>query len=142
MVDAKEYLKQIKYLDARIDSMLDTLEGLKAQTVRITQTIKQDVVTGGGSQDRMAESIAKIVDLEEEINRKIDYFVDEKAKALRLLEKMRNPDYLLILQKRYIDYKTFEQIAQEMNYTHRWICKLHGRALQVFAKVLEAEGGD
>lgn len=137
--EAKDYLLQIKLLDAQIDCMLNTVQGLRDSLLRITPVLKDDVVSGSSSHDRMSATIAKIVDLEKEINAKVDDMVDRKSRVIRLLEKVRNPDYLTILQRRYVDLASFEEIAAEMHYTYRWICKLHGRALQTFAKIMDEE---
>lgn len=137
--EAKDYLMQIRLLDTQIDCMLSNVDSLRESLLRITPTLKQDVVTGGSSHDRMSSTIAKIVDLEKEINVKVDAYIDKKAQIIRLLEKVRNPDYLKVLQLRYIDYNTFEEMALEMHYSHCWICRLHGRALQTFAKIMDKE---
>ncbi len=134
--DPKEYLMQIRILDTKINSMLDTLENLRASVLRITPVLKQDVVSGGSAPDRMSTTMAKIVDLQNEINQTIDRYVDEKANIIRLLDKIHIPDYLQVLQKRYIEYQTFEEIAAEMHYSYCWICRLHGRALQAFGRIL------
>lgn len=137
--EVKDYLLQIRLLDAQIDCMLSNVDSLKESLLRITPVLKQDVVTGGSSHDRMSSTIAKIVDLEKEITEKIDTLVDRKAQVISQLEKVRNPDYLKVLQLRYIEYKTFDDIAMEMHYSHCWICRLHGRALQTFAKIMNQE---
>lgn len=137
--EAKDYLLQIRLLDTQIDCMLSNVDGLRESLLRITPTLKQDVVTGGSSHDRMSTTIAKIVDLEKEINAKVDTYIDKKAQIIRLLDKVHNPDYLKVLQLRYIEYETFEEIASDMHYSHCWICRLHGRALQTFAKILDKE---
>jgi len=137
--EAKDYLMQIRLLDTQIDCMLSNVDSLRESLLRITPTLKQDVVTGGSSHDRMSSTIAKIVDLEKEINAKVDTYIDKKAQIIRLLEKVRNPDYLKVLQLRYIEYESLEEVSSEMHYTYRWICKLHGRALQTFAKILDKE---
>lgn len=137
--DPKDYLMQIRILDIKIDSMLDTLDNLRASVLRITPVLKQDVVSGGSAPDRMSSTMAKIVDLQNEINQTIDRYVDEKANIIRLLDQIHIPDYLQVLQKRYIEYQTFEEIAADMHYSYRWICKLHGRALQAFGRLLNQE---
>lgn len=137
--EAKECLAEIRLLDTQIDCMLSTVDGLRDSLLRITQMPKEDMVTGGSSHDRMSTTIAKIVDLENEINAKVDILVDKKARIVRLLEKVRHPDYLKVLQLRYIEYDTFEEIAAEMHYSYCWICRLHGRALQVVGKLLKEE---
>ena len=101
--EAKDYLLQIRLLDAQIDCMLSSVQGLRDSLLRITPTLKQDVVTGSSAHDRMSATVAKIVDLENEINAKVDALVDRKAQVIRLLEKVRNPDYLKVLQMRYIE---------------------------------------
>ena len=138
MSEAKEYLERIKLYDAIVDSGLEELAMLKSKVERITPTMKDG---GGGNssvQDKMAEMVAKIVDLQEEINRNVDIFVDMKREASVLLKKIRNADFYKVLHMRYIQYKSFVQIAAEMGLTERGASKLNGRALQAFDKVLKA----
>lgn len=139
MRNAKEYLSNIRRYDTMIDSMLDEVDSLYAMVTRITPVLKDDVVSGSGQQDKLGNAVTKIVDLKAEINKKIDEFVDLKQEASSLLAKVSNPDHYKVLHKRYILYESFEYIAADMNYSYRWICKLHGRALQAFAKILEEE---
>ena len=137
--EAKDYLMEIRLLNTQIDCMQSSVDGLRESLLRITPTLKEDVVTGSSTHDRMTTTIAKIVDLQREINQKIDGLVYRKAQVIHQLEKVRNPDYLMILQRRYVDLDSFEEIAAEMHYTYRWICKLHGRALQAFSKIMDEE---
>lgn len=134
--NAKRYLQQIGRCDSRINAMLAEVDGLYAMVTKITPTLKADVVTGGGSQDKIGDAVAKIVDLKDEINREIDRFVDLKREALAMLDKMENHLYYIILHRRYVQYDSLEQIAADMHYTYRWVCILHGRALQEFDGVL------
>lgn len=133
---AKKYLQQIGQCDDRINAMLAEVDGLYAMITKITPTLKQDIVTGGGSQDKIGEAVAKIVDLKEEINREIDRFVDLKREAAAMLNKLENHLYYIILHRRYMQHETLEEIAADMHYTYRWVCILHGRALQAFVEVL------
>jgi len=45
-----------------------------------------------------------------------------------------NTKYLQVLYKRYVEYKSFEQIAVEMGYTYDYIRKIHIKALRNFEK--------
>jgi len=139
MGNAKEYLLKIKYYDDRINYGLEEYEKLKAMVTRITPVLKRDVVTASGSQDKLGDTVAKMADLLTQINRDTDTFVDLKREAKALLDKVKNPTYYKILHKRYVLYHSLEQIAVEMNYTYRWVKRLHGRALQAFEKVMKEE---
>ena len=138
MSEAKEYLERIKWYDVMIDSKLEELQNLQAVAKRITPAMKPSGGSGGnGSQDKLGDTMAKIVDLQEEINRDVDIFVDMKREAAALLKKVKRPDYFKVLHKRYVLYESFERIATEMEITYRGVCYIHGRALQAFDKVLE-----
>ena len=135
--EAKKYLERIKWLDVLIDSKLEELEKLNSLVKRITPVMSAASGAGGGNQDRLGDTVAKIVDMRNEIDKATDVFIDMKREAIALLERIERPEYYQVLHKRYIQYKSLENIAVELNYSWRWVCKLHGRALQAFEKVLE-----
>lgn len=80
----------------------------------------------------MENTICKIVDLEQEINRDIDRLVDLKAEAREALAQLTNPDESLILEMRYLLRNTWEEIAEETGYSVRHVTRLHGSGLQHF----------
>jgi DNA-directed RNA polymerase specialized sigma24 family protein len=139
---AKTYLLKIKNYDTRIDSSLQDLADLEELVTRITPVLKPDIVSSSGNKDKLGDTVAKIADLREQINRETDEFVDLKEQALALLKKMdtqnpKHPEYYEILHQRYVKYYTFEKIAAEVGYCIRNIWNVHGRALQAFQKVLD-----
>ena len=141
MSEAKEYLMGLALLDARIDSRQCELDDLHDRLTHITATLSPDKGGGGACvQDKMASTVARIVDLQAQINAEIDSFVDRKGKALRMLDGMKNPVHMTILHRRYFLGQSFERIASDMNYSWRWVCKLHGRALQEYERVMKENG--
>lgn len=128
-IDVKSYLKQIRLYDTHIHTKLEELSQLKESITKITTTLKADVVSSSGSQDKLGDAVAKIVDLQNEINADIDRFVDAKKEVSSVLEKVDDPDQLQVLERRYVLFETFEQIAYEMNMTYRNVCYIHGKAL-------------
>ena len=142
MGDAKAYLQQIKLHDARIDRNIEELDNLRSMTTKITATWKDDVVSGTGNQDKLGAAVAKIGDLQTEIDRDIDAYIDMKRSVWDLLNRIENPDQLQILYKRYFKYEHWEQIACEMNMTYRNVCYIHGRALQAVSELLKGENNE
>lgn len=138
---AKVYLNKIKECDDKINAKLAEIDHLYELATRITPYIKENAgASPGGNQDKLGEAVSKIADLRSEVNRDIDSLVDMKRKIIGMMEKLKNPDHYRVLHFRYILYYTFERTATEMNYSYRGICYLHGRALEEFAKLMEAEG--
>ena len=137
MIDAKAYLQQVKVYDTHIDNKLEELARLKTLATQITSTIKPVVAFGGGNQDKLGTIVAKIVDLENEIDEAVDAYVDKRREASRLLEKLEDADQVAVLHKLYFEFKTWPEIALEMHMTKRNAQYIHGRALQHVRKELE-----
>lgn len=137
MMDVKNYLKQIHLLNVRIDSQMSERKNLMEMITKITSTFKDDYGASSGYSDKLGNSIAKIVDLENEINENIDNLVDMKADILCTLEKFNDPDQYQVLYKRYFKNETLEKIACDLNMTYRNVCYIHGKALNTFADILE-----
>lgn len=136
MSNAKEYLQKIRLYDSRINNSLEELSALEEMVTRITPVLKPDVVSSSGNQDKLGDAVAKICDLKVQINRDIDTYIGLKQEAVGKLKKVEKAEYYDILHKRYVEFQSLEQIAVSMNYTYRWIRRLHGRALQAFEKVM------
>lgn len=134
---AKEYLKSIKKADAIINEKLKERDQLQGMRYRITQTLKPVMVSGGGPHGGFTDASDRLIDLEREIDREVDRFVDMKREADALLRQLDNEQHYKVLKRHYILFESLEKIAGDMNYTYRWICILHGRALQCFQRVLD-----
>ena len=133
---AKAYLQKIRLYDVQINSKIEELEKLRSMTTKITPTLSGDVVSGSRSQDKLGDAVARIVDLEAEIDRRIDILCDLKLNAMELLDKLQNPNHYEILHKRYFQFKSLEQISVDMGYSYRNICYIHGKALQAMTVVM------
>ena len=127
---AKEYLGQAYRLDQRINSKLEQVMSLRDLTTKATATISD--MPGGGSRNvyRMQDIIGKIIDLEDEINQDIDALVDLKREMVATIKAVADPECQTLLELRYLCFKTWEQIAVDMQYSTRNIYKLHDRAIK------------
>ena len=65
-----------------------------------------------------------------------DIIIESYNHGVRAINLVNDDALKLLLIKRYMSNKTFEQIAYEMNYSYMHICRLHGRALQEIQKML------
>ena len=142
MIDAKRYLQQIKQCNMRIQIKMEDLEQMRAFTTKVTSTLTDMSVSGTKNNDKLADAIVRIADLQNDINCEIDRFVDLKKEVSTVIDKVSNEDQHTVLYKRYVLFKTFEKIACEMNMTYRNVCYIHGRALQAVAAVMAGENSE
>lgn len=129
----KEYLYQLKDIDNLISTYQEEADMLMTRLTSTTQRIKEVNVISS-QKNQFDDTIAKVLDLRNEINAQIDKYVDMKAEARKIVEKIQPLKYQTVLIKYYFQNKTFEQTAVEMGKSYQWVCELHGRALQEFEK--------
>lgn len=72
----------------------------------------------------------KLIDLENEFDADIDRLVDLKIEINRVIKTVNDTDCELLLELRYLNFKTEEQIATIMGFTFQWIHSLDKKALQ------------
>nr|DAE75112.1 MAG TPA: Protein of unknown function (DUF1492) [Caudoviricetes sp.] len=134
---AKEYLSQAYRLDQRIDSKIAQVASLNDLATKCTATLTGMPRNPNRGGSTMADAVCKIVDLQEEINRDIDRLVDLKREIVVVIKAVENPEYQVMLEKRYLSFQTWEQIAVDMNYSIQHIYRLREKA---YAAVQVPEG--
>ena len=137
LLNAKQYLRQLRRLSDIVQSKLDQIEALRSLAQKITHVPKTVSVQESIPEDKMTEIISKIVDLQKELKTDIDNLLDLKLKITHQINNIDNDDYKLLLMLRYLNFKTWEEIAVEMGYTYQWIHVLHGRALKYFQEKIQ-----
>ena len=130
---AKEYLQQLQRLDTVINQKIKEVHDLRLQAQSGGLDYSKERVQSSPSRDApFVKPICRIIDLEAEINAEIDRFVDEKHKIINQIQGLKNSDYISLLFKRYVEFKKFETIAVEMNFTYQYVLNMHGYALKEF----------
>lgn len=127
---AKEYLSQARLLDNRINAKIQQVASLNDLATSATATLSGMPHSPNRASSKMADAVVKIVDLQHKINEDIDHLVDLKREIMRMIKAIPNTEYQLILEKRYLCFMPWEQIAVDMGYSIQHIYRLHDRALQ------------
>ena len=135
----KEYLSQAKFLDQRINSKIQQVAALNDLATKATSTLTGMPRNPNHATSTMEEAIAKIIDLQAEINSDIDTLVDLKRDLSATIKAVGNTEYQTVLEKRYLCFQSWEQIAVEMGYDLRWLYRIHGKALDEVQAVNHCE---
>lgn len=135
----KEYLGQAYRIDNRINSKLEQISSLHDLATKATSTISDMPRAATRNIHRMEDIIVKIMDLEEEVNKDIDALVDLKMDITHLIKLVDNHEYQIILEQRYLCFKTWEQISVDMGYSIQHTFRLHDKALKEISSIYEDE---
>lgn len=130
----KEYLTQISRLNRMIQNKLSEISQLRELACSISAIKNEERVQASPNPDKIGCAYAKIDEMERNLDKMIDEFVDKKNEIISQIEGVEDEIYYDILFSRYIEKKTFEKIATDMEYSFRQVTRLHGKALQEFER--------
>ena len=134
---AKEYLNQAKTLDQRINVKLDRVSRLRAMTQKITASLDGEQVSRTRNVTSLEDAIIRLMEEEESLNAAIDRLVDLKREVSGVLKQIDDTDCQLLLELRYMCYRSWEEIAEVMHMHIRTVYKVHGRALLKVEAILQ-----
>lgn len=85
---------------------------------------------GNGSENRYI----KYAEYSRLIDSRIDRLYQVKNEILTVISAVENNTYRTLLILRYVQFKTWEEIADCMGYEVRWLYRLHQKALKMCEK--------
>ena len=125
----KEWLNRGWKLDKEIDALLSEQRRAFDIACSTTTSLTQDKVQT--SQSNSAENkFINYANYSKMIDVRIDELYAIKQEILQAINTVKDSAYRTLLIERYVNFKTWEQIAVDMNYCWRQIMRLHGQALQ------------
>ena len=137
---AKDYLERTIRLNRKINSLLKDKEMWLQMAYNISKDTTQPHYNPNRSTAATYEKcIAYADELESRICAEIDRLADMKAEVMSKILQIGRVDCQLILQMRYINFRTWEDIATELNYSQSWLFKKHALALRLFEKTLKED---
>ena len=75
------------------------------------------------------DAVIKIIELENEINKDVLELVEIKAQIMDSIKAVQDPELQLLLELRYLNYVSWEQIALKLSFSIDNVFKLHKKAL-------------
>lgn len=129
-MNAKDYLLQARYLDERITSKTQQIASLNDLATRCTSTFSDMPRNPNHGGSRLEDCIIKIINLEDSLKKDIEKLVDLKREIMGVIKAVPNVEYQTLLEKRYLCFITWEQIAVDMNYSMQHIHRMHSSALK------------
>lgn len=135
-LSAKMYLSQLEMIDIQINQDIERLEELKADAMSTGGIdYSRDRVQTSQVGDRLCSDVSRYVAFDEEINAEIDRFVDAKEQIIREIRELHNVNYVQVLYKVYVQFKTVKVASQEMRKSYSHTVSLHNQALKAFEEL-------
>lgn len=135
-LSAKKYLSQLELIDTQINQDIERLEEMKQSAMSISGIdYSKDRVQTSPVGDKLCSSVARYTAFDEKINKEVDRFVDAKEQIIREIRGLRDVNYIQVLYKVYVQFKTVRIAAQEMKKSYRYVVQVHNQALKAFEEM-------
>ena len=136
-MNAYEYLSQAYMLEQRIQTKLHHISALRSLAQTVSSFTDKEPVSHTRNVTQLEDTVIKIMQQEEELNAEIDRLVDLKREIMEVLDEVKDMNYRLILEKRYLCFESWPKIGEEMGHSDRWAQLKHQAALRVVQQILD-----
>lgn len=132
-MNAQKYLQQIKVLETKIKQKEEQIEYLKegasgAGAIRYDK----DKVQTSMTDSKLESLVIQYMTLEQEVQEQILHLEQVRHRIIGEIQELHDDRYINVLFKRYVEIKSYELIAVEMNYSFDYVKELHRDALEDF----------
>lgn len=135
---AKAFLQRYRAILFRQESLVRTLDALRARQVNTTVNLGAVQLSGGGYvNDRMAAAVAQVLELEEQIIEAEARARAELAEIMAAINSVTDDVLKTVLMLRYVEGLGWRSIAERMHYEQANVFILHGRALMAVEDWME-----
>lgn len=127
---AKEYLSQAQKIDHEINNMLEQVENLRSMATKTTAIISDMPGNATRNTTQLSDIVVKLVEQEEEINKDIQRLVKLRAEIYSVIQGVRDRDERVVLELRYMGYRTWHDISLKLGMGERQVYRLHDHGLK------------
>lgn len=132
----KEYMQHIRHVRRDINFLIDQIERERVLAENV-KAIRYDIdhVQTSPIGDRMTDVVADIIEVSEKLKDRIDEYLaleDEARNYLTLLKV----EHERVLVLHYFDGMKYDNIADKLMYSERYVYELRDRALEELTEVL------
>lgn len=141
-MQAKQYLKQAFRYNELIKASIEELENLRTISTSIASAdpSKERISGSKNSEPVFVNAVAKIIDLEKQVDEDMVKFLGLKQEIREIINQVKNVNGILVLRYRYLDFMTWECVADKIGYSIKSVHRMHLAALDDVANALIAKG--
>lgn len=133
-MNTRQYLEQVKRLDSQIANKLKEIHNLRLMVGSIGSINDAEKVIASPTKDKIGAIVAKITDME----REVDFMVDKRWKIVTEIESLKENESYDILARVYVLGQDFKAIAIEKKMSYRHFLRLHEKAILDFETIYGA----
>ena len=136
-MNAKEYLSRARLMDMQVRSRQEQILILRSMAERVSAGFGREAVSRSLNTTAMQDTVARILEAEAELAGRIDELVRTRMEIAGVIDRVEDVRVRLILEKRYLCFRDWREITEEMNYSLRYVQEKHREGLRAVQRILE-----
>ena len=132
-MDAKTYLGQARRIHWIIESKLLQIQQLENLATQAKCPMGKIGEAGGSSIEgsRVESLTVKFIDLKDQVEADIKRLLDLRSEIGAAIKEIGNLEFEQILEARYLNYKSWNELCDGMKVSKDYLYHLHGKALKM-----------
>lgn len=132
----RKLLENYRIKKINLQDRLEELREKKKNVNRLTASYSgEKVCSSRAVEDSTAERLVVLLDNTKQVEELLKLLWIELEDIENSIFKLQDPNYQCILYKKYIRNEKLEEIAEELHYDYKYLCRLHGYALKEWDKL-------
>ena len=140
MIDARTYLESFRPAESRLQLKIRQLNGIRERVLSITAPLGKELVSHTPNVGIMADTVAMIIDMENEVEKQVSDIMQRKREAYLLLDQMK-PKSAQMLMDYYFEGKSLSEIGSSLHIVKRHAQRKLNEAIEEFQAVLDQNRG-
>jgi hypothetical protein len=128
--EKKDYLKSYKKTRNRLNALELQLMQIKIDMCNVKASQGDGMPRAKGGTTDLSRYIEQVANLEEWIDDKRNELIDKQSKITEAINSLDDDDECTVMTEKYLNGKTWEQVAEDNGFAWMTMHRIHGRALK------------
>ena len=135
--EAQAFLESYELDKVKMECKLEERRFWHDLSLSITGQMGGERVQSSGAKSKMEQARGVCMDIEGDILAQVQALAFRQKEVTAVLDQLDNPTEYKLLHQKYIQFKSWNTIAENFNSDYTWATTCHGRALKNIEKILK-----
>ncbi len=135
---AKWFLQRAYNLHKEIEIKNEQIASIREALTSITVPTDKEHVSHTPESSPMANAISNIIELENAVEIETAHLIEVEREIIQVINQLDTSLTRSLMTKRYICFKSWDVILEELGVTEKWLFNRHSYALKEVESILES----
>lgn len=133
---AKYVLNQAFILQSEIRIKQEQISTMQDSLMNIAASLDKEKVSKTPETSPMERDITQLMQLEEELKAEIAHLAAVEQQIMEIINRIDDVKARAVLSKHYLGFKSWPDIADELDISKKWALNLHTKGMQQIERLL------